>query len=91
MPPGFREILGHLPEGFQDHGIFEFAEIEIAAPGEGDRAGVRLVERHGLSAPDRNSAVRAFYRLARCEAAFDGNEGKRNVIDHECTSRVEGS
>jgi hypothetical protein len=35
MPPGFREILGHLPEGFQEHGIFEFAEIEIAAPGVG--------------------------------------------------------
>jgi len=48
---GNREIYA---AGFQDHGIFEFAEIEIAAAGEGDRAGIRLVERHGLSAPDRN-------------------------------------
>jgi len=43
---------------FQDHGFVEFANVWIAAAGEGGRARVRFIEGHGVGAPDRGDAVR---------------------------------
>jgi hypothetical protein len=60
-----------LPEGFQDHSVFEFADVRIAAPGEGDRADIGLVKGHGLRAPDRGGAMWTFDGFTRREPAFD--------------------
>ena len=83
MPAEVGEILGHAAEGFQDHGVFEFAEVRIAAAREGDRARVRFVERHGVRAPDGGGAIRTFHGLAGGEPAFNGNKGQCHVIDRD--------
>jgi hypothetical protein len=54
------EILRHLAESFQDHSVFEFAKIDIAAPRESRGVSVRIIARHSVSAADRGGFTLAF-------------------------------
>jgi DNA invertase Pin-like site-specific DNA recombinase len=72
---GCPEILRHLAEGLQDHGVVEFAKVRIAAAREGDGSRVRLIARHGPRSPDGSGSARAFDRLSGRQPAFDIREG----------------
>jgi len=69
------QIIRHLAKCFEDDGVAEFAEIEVAPAREDDDARVGLIVRHNLRAPNRGGAVRAFDRLSRRESAFDALKG----------------